>query len=82
MTSQNLALAGLDAALKSLPPSMRHEIRNAVVCVRNTASIIHSAESWDHLGQDVREELLAELRRATSVLERTLLMTHTADGDT
>jgi hypothetical protein len=41
-----------------------------------------SVEIWDSLGQDVRDELLAELKRATVLLERTLLMAkHTNDGD-
>jgi hypothetical protein len=76
------AHAGLYSAVQSLPPSLRHDIRNAVVCVRNTSSLISSVEIWDSLSQDVRDELLAELKRATALLERTLLMAnHTHDGD-
>jgi hypothetical protein len=76
------AYAGLYSAIQSLPPSLRHDLRNAVVCVRNTSSVMSSVEIWDSLGQDVRDELLAELKRATVLLERTLLMAkHTNDGD-
>ena len=76
------AHAGLYAAVQSLPPSLRHDLRNAVVCVRNTSSIMSSVETWNSLSQDVRDELLGELKRATSLLERTLLMAnHAHDGD-
>ncbi len=76
------ASAGLFSAVQSLPPSLRHDLRNAVVCVRNTSSIISSVDTWNSLSQDVRDELLDELKRATGLLERTLLMAnHTHDGD-
>ncbi len=76
------AHAGLYAAVQSLPPALRHDLRNAVVCVRNTSSLISSFDAWSCLSQDVRDELLAELKRATSLLERTLLMANqTHDGD-
>lgn len=82
MKALDSAQAGLYSAVQSLPPALRHDLRNAVVCVRNTSSLISSFDTWNSLSQDVRDELLAELKRATLLLERTLLMAnYTHEGD-
>lgn len=73
MDARTTLFDGVGDWLSRLPAKDRHDLRNAIVAVRNTASVLNDSTALEELSNEERNRVFGELQEAARLLEHYLL---------